>query len=368
MFSKYILILVWVGFMAIVSAGFYRVEYNELTEAEEWRVIPLFALIAFFPIIWMAGHRGWDGYFDTGLYIRSFWDVPARLSELPAYLQTLSKDKGFYVLSAFIKIVFGYDEDVYFTVIALLQGLCIVKLFRKYSPDYMMSVFLFVASTDYLSGMFNGIRQFMAAAIIYAATPLMLKKKYIPMIICILFASFFHKSAVIMIPIVIIAQGKAWNKKTLLFIAGILLSVAFVGRFTNILNSALMDTQYVNVVSDYTAMNDDGTNPLRVLVYSIPCIISFLLRKKIDEESDPLIHFCTNMSIVTMGLYVLSMFTSGIFLGRLPIFCNLFCYILLPWEMENILGCQYKKMMNAIMVGCYLLFYYYIIHFQYGLI
>lgn len=368
MINQYILILVWVGLMAIVATGFYRVEFNELTGVEEWRITPLFAFLSFFPIIWMAGHRGWDGYFDTGLYIRSFWDMPVSLSNLPAYLQTVSKDKGFYALSALIKIVFGSNEEVYFTVIALLQGLCIVKLFRKYSPNFIMSVFLFIASTDYISGMFNGIRQFMAAAIIYAATPLMLKKKYIPLILCVLFASLYHQSAIIMVPIVIITQGKAWNKKTLLFITGILLAITFTGQFTNILNSALQETQYVNVVSDYTAMNDDGTNPFRVLVYSIPCLLSFLLREQISEEPDPLIHLCTNMSIVTMGLYVLSMFTSGIFLGRLPMFCNLFCYILLPWEMEKLLGYQNKKMMNAIMVGCYLLFYYYVIHFQYGLI
>lgn len=372
MFNQYLLILFWVGFMAILQKYFYRAEGNTLISGRVWRVTPVFAFIVFLPIIWMAGHRGWDGVFDTGLYIRYFWDMPTTFAQLPSYLGTIDKDKGFYALSAVIKILLGANEDVYFTIIAFLQGFCVLKIFRKFSPNYMLSVFLFIASTDYLSGMFNGIRQFTAVALIFAATPWMLKKKYVLVTLCILFASLFHQSAIIMLPIVFIAQGKAWNKKTLGFILAMLAAIMFVGQFTDLLDNALQDTQYSNVVSDYTGFQDDGTNPLRVLVYSIPCILSFFLRKQIRKESNPLIHLCVNMSIVTMGLYVLSMFTSGIFMGRLPIYCNLYCYLLLPWEIEHLFTNQNQKinqnLMSILTVGCYLLFYFYVTHYQYGIV
>ena len=179
MSNQYILILLWIGFMALLVRNFYRIEYNELTGEEEWRVVPLFAFIAFFPIIWMAGHRGWDGVFDTGVYIRNFWTMPSGFSQLSTYLLTIEKDKGFYLLSALIKIIFGSNEDTYFTIIALIQGVCITYFFRKHTSNYIWALFFFVASTDYIAGMFNGIRQFLAVAVIYAAAPLMLKKKYI---------------------------------------------------------------------------------------------------------------------------------------------------------------------------------------------
>ena len=57
-----------------------------------------------------------------------------------------------------------------------------------------------------------------------------------------------HQSALILIPFAIIAKGYAWNKKTIFFILLALVVVLFVGRFTNILNSALAETQYKNVV------------------------------------------------------------------------------------------------------------------------
>ena len=97
----------------------------------------------------------------------------------------------------------------------------------------------------------------------------------------------------------------------------------FANQFTNILDTMLSETQYENMVSDWQSWQDDGTNFLRVLVYCVPTIISLIGLKSIRQEDDPLINLCTNMSIVSAGLYVISMFTSGVFIGRLPIYFSL---------------------------------------------
>ena len=76
-------------------------------------------------------------------------------------------------------------------------------------------------------------------------------KKYAKAIVLILIASLMHQSALLMIPFIFIAQGKAWNKKTLLFILAVIVVVVSVGEFTNILDSVLAETQYKNVVSDW---------------------------------------------------------------------------------------------------------------------
>ncbi len=87
-----------------------------------------------------------------------------------------------------------------------------------------------------------------------------------------------------MLPIAFIVQGKAWNGKTILFIVLSVAAVFFVDKFTNILENMLSDTQYQNVVSDWQSWNDDGTNFLRVLVYSVPAILAFIGRKRIIEN------------------------------------------------------------------------------------
>lgn len=187
----------------------------------------------------------------------------------------------------------------------------------------------------------------------------MLEKKWVPTILMILLASTMHQSALVMIPIVIIVQGKAWNKRTILFLSAALVAVTFVNQFTSILDNMMQETQYANMVNDWTLWGDDGTNVFRVLVYSVPTILSLIGLKYIHYENDPVINFCANMSIVSTGLYIISMFTSGIFIGRLPIYASLYNYILLPWEIDHMFTKKSSKIMGLFMVVAYLAFYWY---------
>ena len=152
-------------------------------------------------------------------------------------------------------------------------------------------------------------------------------------------------------------------------VAAILLSVVFVSRFTTWLDNVLDDTQYTNVVTEWQSWNDDGTNPIRVLVYSIPMILSITGLRHIRKANDVVINFCTNMSIVTAGLYLLSMVTSGIFIGRLPIYASLYSNgILLPWEIEHMYNSGSSKYMKFAAISGYALLYLYQIHFQWHII
>lgn len=363
MFSPYVLILVWIGFVALVTS---RVQFQRLETVcgtKEPRYPWLFAFLVFLPIIWMAGNR--TDFGDTSVYRATFLDMPSSFAEIPAYMQGIKKDKGFYLFAAILKQLIGANAVFYTIVLATIQGIILVSVYRKYSYNYVLSVFLFLASTDYIGWMYNGIRQFTAVVIIFAATTLMLKKKYVPLIITILLASTIHQSALLMIPFVFIAQGKAWNKRTVLFIGLTIFAVLFVDQFTTLLDDTLSGTQYKNVVSDYTSWDDDGTNPLRVLVYSVPAILAFVGRKQIRREGNALVNFCTNMSIISMGLYLVSMVSSGIFIGRLPIYCSLYGYILLPWEIEHLIKPRSRGMVYIGMIGAYLLFYYYQMHITY---
>ena len=171
-----------------------------------------------------------------------------------------------------------------------------------------------------------------------------------------------------MIPFIFIVQGKAWNKKTLLFILAVIAVVASVGQFTNVLDSMLAETQYKNVVSDWQSWEDNGTNVLRVLVYAVPTILSLIGLKYIRNADEPIINLSVNMSIVSAGFYIVSMFTSGIFIGRLPIYFSLYNYILLPWEIDNMFTKRSARLVYIITVCAYLVFYYYQMHFAWNFI
>lgn len=364
--SQYILILVWFAVVWYVHKNYARPQYEYVMRRRVLRENWIFAFVAFLPVILMAGFRGNIG--DTYAYKSAFQKIPNTFAELMAYMPEITKDKGFTVLSGSIKIIFGENPTVYFLILAFVQGAILITVYRKYSSNYLLSIFLFVVSTDYLSWMFNGLRQFTAVTIIFAATGLMLRKKWIPTILLILLASTMHQSALLMIPIFLIALGKAWNARTIFFLIAALIAVSFVEQFTDILDNMMQSTQYESMVTDWERWGDDGTNILRVAVYSIPTLLTLVGFRQIREDDDPIVNFCANMAIVTTGLYIVSMFTSGIFMGRLPIYASLYNYILLPWIINRIFTRRSAQVVTFLMVVAYLAFYYYQVHFSWGLL
>lgn len=319
--SNYYLILLWIGITYLLTNAIPVQKIGYVCGKRVRRYSFIWAFLIFLPVILWSGYRGNVG--DTYTYTRMFGKLPNSVNEIAQYMDQITKDKGFYFCSALIKCLITDNVNIYFIIIAIVHAIPLILIYRRYSTNYIVSFFLFIASTDYISWMFNGIRQFVAVAITFACFGCILKKKYVPAIIIILFAAIFHGSALLMLPFIFIAQGKAWNKKTIMFILAVIVAVSFVDRFTNILETLLVETQYENVVSDWKNWNDDGTNVLRVLVYSVPAIISFMGYRFIGRVNDPIINLCTNMSIISAGFYIISMFTSGIFIGRLPIYFSL---------------------------------------------
>lgn len=335
--------------------GIYRKE--RVLGKTEYRLLIWFAVIVILPVIVHSALRG--DVADTTAYRIRFEGMPDNLPGLIEYMESVEKDEGFYFFSGLIRCVFGDNSILYFFIIAFIQGIILAMVYRRFSEDFFLSLFLFMASTDYLSWMHNGIRQFMAVVIIFAATELLLKKRWAAVVFLILLASTMHQSALIMLPVVFIVQGKAWNARTLLFLFAALAAVAYAELFTDILDEMMQETQYSSMVSEWTSWGDDGTNVFRVLVYSVPTLISLVGLRYIREADDPLINLCTNMSIVSSGLYLVSMVTSGIFMGRLPIYASLYNYILLPWEIGHMFTRGSGKFVKIMLIACYMIFYTY---------
>lgn len=330
-----------------------------------WRILP--AIIMVMPYIIWAGYRD-NNFGDTGAYRRMFSEAPNSLGQMSAYLDEVTKDKGFSAIVVLIKSVLGNSDAVFFLFLAAIQILCVALVFRKYSCDYWFSIFLFIASTDYLSWVHNGMRQFLAVTIIFAATGLILKKRYIPAILIILIAATIHGSALLMLPIIFIIQGKAWNKNTLLCVLASIIVLIFISQFTDILNTLLSDTQYKNVVRDWQSWEDDGMNPIRVLVYAIPTLLSLFGYKHIKYEDNPVINMTVNASIVSTSIALVATGTSGIFIGRLPIYCSMYSYILLPWEIKHLFRKNMGKTIYAVAIVCYIVFFYYQMHLAWGIL
>ena len=307
--TNYWWLLIWLFTVGIFLHAFAQKETVFVAGKKEERWSWFAAIVLVIPYVIWAGFRT-DYFGDTALYRRTYRDVPASIGQIMQYLTEHTKDQGFSALMIALKPILGNSDVLFFLLIAAFQMFAIVYVYKKYSSNYWISMFLFIVSTDYLSWMHNGIRQFLAVTMIFACFGLMLKRKYVPLIGVILLASTIHGSALMMLPIVFIIQGKAWNKKTLLLVAAIVVAIAYIDVFTPFLDEMLAETQYSDLVTNEIWTNDDGTNILRVLVYSVPAILSLLGRKFVDAADNPVINLCVNCSINTMALYFLARVSS----------------------------------------------------------
>lgn len=315
--TNYWWLLIWLFVGGAICSYFpKRRELVNDRVVTRWDIFP--AILLVLPYIIWAGFRG--DVADTRLYRLAYERASSSLSAIPALFTGDVKDPGFKVVEIVLKSIIGNHNEIYFLLIATFQMLCLSFVFRKYSTKYWICIFLFIASTDYMSWVMNGMRQFVAATAIFACFEWLLQKKYVSLIAVILLVSALHQSALLMIPIVFIVQGKAWNMKTIIMLIITMVVVAFIDRFTPIMNDMLQNTQYDDALSSTT---DDGTNVIRVLVYSVPALMSLLGLKYIRSADDPVINICVNCSVVTMAIYLVSMVTSGIYIGRLPIYTML---------------------------------------------
>lgn len=330
----------------------YTVNVNGYRE-KRYGWIPV--LMIAIPLIYLAGTRPNIG--DTGAYRASFLALNPSWDSLADIIAADSKDKGFSALVLLLKMIIGNNDKLYFTIIATICLTCVIYTYKKYSCNFLMSMFLFIASSDYIQWNYNGMRQFIAVSIAFAATDWLLEKKYVKYFLLILFLSTIHASVLVMIPIALIVQGKAWNFKTVLLTMGSLIVINYSDAAVGLITDFMAETQYSGEVGQF--LETEGTNVLRVLVFCIPPLMAFAFRKWIDRADSKLLNISTNMAISSMGAYIVSSVTSGIFVGRIPIYFSLYNYILLPWLIENVFDEKLRRVVYVVLIACYLIFYYY---------
>ena len=221
----------------------------------------------------------------------------------------------------------------------------------------MVSAYLFVASGCNIAWMMNGLRQFLAVAIVFAGTGFIIRKKLIPAIVLILIAATVHMSALIMLPVVFIVQGKAWNKKTLLYIFAAVIAMFVFSRRVDLMDALLEGTEYEGSIETWQSLGDTGVHPIRVAVNAVPVILAFYARRAISRKNDSMLNICVNMAIINVGIYLIAMVTSGIMIGRLPIYVTLYTYILLPYLVYSVDWGGYNMLIRGGLIVGYFLYY-----------
>lgn len=332
----------------IYVAGDYEGRYKWFT-----------ALVIVAVLTYVAAMRH-ERFSDTYAYIRSYLASGSSWNDILSILHGVGKDKGFNVLVVILKAIIGDRFRLYLGVIAGFCMICVFAVYKKYSANLFMTTFLFIASGEYVMWTHNGMRQFIAVSMIFAGTDLLLKKKYISFTLLVLLASTFHGSALVMLPAIFVVQGKAWNFKAIFMMLVIFAITSSSNLLNNMLVSVMENSQYAGDID--TLMSTGGVNIFRVLVFAIPPLMALLFRSQITALNIPIINLAVNMSIASLGMYIIALFTSGIYIGRMPIYFSLYNYILLPWIIQRFFEKRSTHVIYLCAISCYMAYYYYQMH------
>ena len=318
--------------------------------------IPIaYAIVVFGYFVFWIGMR--KHVADTSTYIGMFQSVPSDFSTAWNQINWEGKNPGFDIFNIIFKCFISQDYQWWLMTIAIISGVCIMVVLRKYSCDFFFSSFLFMTLLTFTWTM-NGMRQFICVAVLFLCCDWIKDGKFIRFLIAVLLMSTFHMTALLMIPIYFVARSKPWDKKIGLFIVGIILICIFAEPFFNGVDSALGNTAYAGATSQFE--EDDGVNPLRVLFFAIPPFIAFWKRKELERyyEKNKMLQICINMSLVTAALYFVGLFTSGILIGRLPIYCEVYDLILIPYLLFACFTKEERTIAKPIYVVLLVLFFY----------
>ncbi|WP_226667489.1 EpsG family protein [Metabacillus litoralis] len=260
-----------------------------------------------------------------------------------------NKDPGFSVLQMYLKNI-SNDPQIFLFITAFVTNILIVITLYKYSKMIELSLYVFITSGLFIVSM-NGVRQFLAASIIFWATKYLLVGKFKHYFLVVLFASTFHESALVLLPIYFIVRREAWTKTTFLLLTLAILIVLGFDQFSKLLFSVLDNSQYGN----YSDFAEGGANKIRVLVDAVPIVIAYLGRHKLRElwpKSDIIV----NISII--GLLFTIIATQNWIFARFNIYFSLYNLILISWIIYLFKENSRKFVYYGLLV-CYFLYFYY---------
>jgi transmembrane protein EpsG len=293
-------------------------------------------------IVIIAGLRKNIG--DTFFYMHSYevsnftWDSIVK-----------NKDIGFGILQMLLKNYSSDPQTLIFTT-ALITNILIILILSRYSRILELSTFVYITGGLFLVSM-NGIRQVLAAAIIFTATRFIINGNWIAYFIVVLFASTFHQSALILLPIFFLVRYKAWSRATIILLFFSVIIVAGFDLFSSLLFSAIEDTQY----GHYSNFNEGGANIIRVVVYAAPLVIAYLGKEKL-RDIFPSSDYIVNMALVGLIFMIISM-QNWIF-ARFSIYFNLYQLILVSWVVQLFREKQ-QRVIYYLIIVFYFLYYYY---------
>lgn len=233
-------------------------------------------------------------------------------------------ERGFNLI---VTVVYRFFQKECYLVIFGLFAFLTVGVFLKalydQSVDFPMSFFLFMMLGAYFQT-YNTVRYYFALAIVLYSMRYILRKQYIGFLVTILIASLFHKTALIVIPLYLLAAIR-WKWQHLM-IAGVL---AVSGLFFQEQYMTLFVRLYPSYVNEEEYLASGGFSIINVLRCVVVLAFSlYALKENKEWYADRELRFYFQLNLGALALYLCFSFVP--FLSRIGYYLNISHLFFLP--------------------------------------
>lgn len=316
---------------------------SHLSDKKKYRVMSIFWIFLLtVMLILFAGLR--TGIGDTSMYKHTY-----ELMVQNSYNIKVNGDLGFAYLNLLLTKISSNPQTIVFFVAMVTQA-AIIFVFYKYRSAMELQVFMYITA-GYFTVTMNGMRQCLAASLIFLCTPLIIKGNFKKYLICILMISTIHQSALLMIPVYFVVRMEPWSLKFYLIAAVSVGCIAFYNVISPYIFKVLESTHY----GQYSEFKEGGSSVIRLVVDMVPLILAFLKRDKI-KEMWPQSGIFINMSL--LNCIFVGIGTANWIFNRVTIYLQLYNFILLPFIIETVLKDKEKRLVYFMFICCYLFFFY----------
>lgn len=329
-------------YMMILSTYLLSLVSRIAKEKKRILISMFYTLLVAFILIIISGLRKSGG--DTYFYIHSYNLLVQDRSSM-----AIDKDIGFSILSLLLTYISSNPQILLFTT-SLITHLSNIIIFNKYISYMEVEVFLYITSGYFFTAM-NGIRQCLAAALIFLSTRLLIDGKFKLYFISILLISTIHESALIMIPIYFIVRNEAWSRKIIIMILLSVIIVIGYDKVSIILFGVLENTQY----GHYSEFNEGGSSLIRTIVNMVPVFLAYIKRKELKEKWNESSIF-VNISIINLIFTAMSM-NNWIF-NRFTLYFQLYNFVLIPYMVKKCFDGKERRLIYIGVIFCYSIFFY----------
>ena len=316
--------------------------YARLSEDRNKLLKKIFIVAAIIVLFLVSGLR--NGIGDTGMYNYLYSLVG------PDYDSKGGYEPGFILFFKLLKLI-SAEPQFMLLVTSLIVSVANIWILRGYPGYFELNTFLYITSGYYIVTM-NGIRQSLAAAVLFACSNFIIKGKFKFYTAVVILMYTFHSSTLVLIPVYFLVRSEAWSRKVYIFIFLFLIGLILYDPLMNAVFGALGDTKF----AEYKNFKEGGANLIRVAVYAVPVILAYIKKDKVKEhwaESNVFV----NMSV--LNLIIMCFALNNWIFARFTIYFQMYNFVLLSYIIKFCTRKTERRILYFGLLVAYLAFFWY---------